>query len=351
MGSIIGFSLCQGLKPGNHSRAMIAQQRALSYYKHLESKTIEIGRMRLEIWGHPEITECVHRMADGDLLVRVGSPHNPVAWRVVEEGLQEAGRSESYVLPWEGRVVLLRISADGECWTMWNDWIGSIPVYHAGVGSGRIASTLEPVLVAGGGYTPDDFFLPGLVSLLIHGNFISDWKLFRNMKVLPPDCVAEWDASGFRWRQYFTVKPTDERWLTGWDELVDEMYELSRQAIREMLASASTWILPLSSGLDSRLIAGVAAEMGTNILTYTWGAKGSSDVIHARQIARTLGLPWQWIDIGKDYLVKYTRQWADLFGSAMQFHGMYQMPFLDALGAAPPASIVSGYIGESSGWL
>ncbi len=347
MGSIVGFSLYQAIDTADIGRAKSAQQRALSYYKHLESKSIEIGRTRLEIWGHPEISECVHRMADGDLLVRVGSPHNQVAWRVVEEGLQKAGRSECYVLPWEGRVVLLRISPDGERWMMWNDWIGSIPVYHAGVGSGRIASTLEPVVVAGGGYTPDDFFLPGLVSLLINGHFLSDWTLYKDMKVVPPDSAAQWDENGFRWQQLWTVEPSQDRWESSWDDLVDEMYELSHKAIADVLKTQPQWILPLSSGLDSRLIAAVGADIGANILAYVWGSEETTDVVYSRQIAKTLGIPWKHIELPRDFLVKYTPQWAALFGSSKHFHGMYLMSFLNELDAEPLGRIVSGFLGDT----
>jgi hypothetical protein len=351
MGSIVGFSLYQAVDVADIARAKSAQQRALSYYKHLESKIIDVDRTRLEVWGHPDITECLHRMADGDLLVRVGSPHNQVSWKVVEEGIQEAGRPEEYELPWEGRVVLVRISADGERWTMWNDWIGSIPVYHAGVRGGRLASTLEPVVVAGGGYTPDDFFLPGLVSLLINGHFLSDWTLYKDMKVVPPDSAAEWDENGFRWQQLWTVEPSQDRWESSWDDLVDEMYELSHKAIADVLKTQSSWVLPLSSGLDSRLIAGVGADIGADLHAFAWGEIKTTDVVYSRKIARTLGIPWKHTNLDDDFLLQYTSRWADLFGSAMHFHGMYLMSFLDKIGGDLDGSIVSGFLGDVlTGW-
>ncbi len=271
MSNIVGFTLFHKMDEARVNRALDAQSRALNHFPHLNKQTIQVGRSGLEVWGHADIAECLHRLPDGDLLVLVGSPHNPVTWSTVEEGLQKAQHPENYELPWEGRVVLLKISADGERWTIWNDWIGSIPVYHAMVNGGRIASTLEPVVVAGGGYTPDDFFLPGLVSLLINGHFLSDWTLYKAMKVVPPDSVAKWDAQGFEWKKLWTVEPSQTRWETSWDDLVDEMYELSRQAIADVLKTQPSWVLPLSSGLDSRLIAGVGADIGADMHAYAWG--------------------------------------------------------------------------------
>ncbi len=346
MGSIVGFTAILRGTEASLAPAMTAQQRALSHFNQLERQTLGVGETRLELWGHRQLSDCVHVLPDGAVLALIGSPHGNVSWPKIQQSLAQATQPEDFELPWDGRVILLKISADGKHWTMWNDWLGSIPVFHAPIGQECIASTLEPVVVAAARFTPNDIFLPGLVSLLIHGNFMGDWTLFKGMKVLPPDCVAEWDDRGLRWRQYFTVKPTDERWEVGWDELVGEMHELSRQAIADVLKTRPAWILPLSSGLDSRLIAGVGAELGVDIYTYTWGSRASSDKTCAHQIAHALDLPWKWIDLDTDYLAKYTRQWADLFGSAMHFHGMYQMPFLDTLDSEPSGPIVSGFIGE-----
>ena len=104
--------------------------------------------------------------------------------------------------------------------------------------------------------------------------------------------------------------------------------------------------MPLSAGLDSRLIAAVGADLGIDIHAYAWGEPNSTDVVYSRQIAKTLGFTWKHIDLSKDFLIKYTPQWADMFGSAMHFHGMYQMAFLDAIDSETNAPIVTGFIGD-----
>ena len=65
--------------------------------------------------------------------------------------------------------------------------------------------------------------------------------------------------------------------------------------------------------------------------TYAYGASDMTDVVYSRQIAKSLGLPWKHIDLPKDFLADYTRRWADLYGSSLHFHGMYQMAFLDVI--------------------
>ena len=115
---------------------------------------------------------------------------------------------------------------------MWNDWLGSIPVFHAKIGNGRIASTLEPVTVAAAGYTPENFFLPGLVSLFLNGHFISDWTLYKGMKTVPPDNVAVGTRTAFVQKRSGRLNQAKDRWEAGLDDLVDEMHELSSQGDR-----------------------------------------------------------------------------------------------------------------------
>ncbi len=184
----------------------------------------------------------------------------------------------------------------------------------------------------------------------MNGHFISDWTLYKGMKTVPPDSIAEWDENGYRTKQVWAVQPSQDRWEAGWDDLVDEMHELSHAAIADVLKTQPQWIVPLSAGLDSRLIAAVGADLGVNLQTYAWGEPESTDVVYSRKIAKALGLPWKRIELCKDFLACYTPLWADLFGSSMHFHGMYQMCFLDALRSVSDAPLMTGYLGDIFVW-
>jgi hypothetical protein len=340
---MIGFTIYTSLKENAVNRLLAAQEQALSRFTHFERKTLALGATTLYLWGRAGMEQRLYTLPDGSLAALIGSPHtlNPALAQA-----QDALLSGSFEIPWDGRVILLHISADGKRWRLWNDWLGSIPVFHAEIGGGRVASTLEPVVVAAGGWTAEDFYLPGLVSLLVNGHFLADWTLYKGMKVLPPDSRSEWGESGLRVERLWTVTPSQSRWEAGWDDLVDEMHALSSQAVRQALSTHPKWILPLSAGLDSRLIAAVAAEAGVEVYASSWGAHNTTDVVYAQKIARALGFPWKRIELPGDFLVKYTPQWASLFGSSMHFHGMYQMAFLDQIASEPPAPLLSGYVGD-----
>lgn len=320
--------------------------RALAYFPDIAQRQIAIGETKLLLWGRCDLDECMHTLPDGSTLVLIGTPVGDSSWEKIEKTLSDGSDLSAFRLPWDGRVILLRIDPHGKTWMLWNDWLGSIPIFYSASRQCRVAGTLEPVVVAANAFRGEDIHLPGLLLLLTHGNYLSDWTLFKDMHTLAPDSLTIMDDRGCRSDACHTIAATDERWANGWDELVEEMHELVESAIHQTLQTQSKWILPLSSGLDSRLIAVVGAAAGCDLSAYTWGPSTTRDAVYSRQIARTLDLPWQRIDLGENYLERYLPAWVDLFGSAMHFHGMYQMPFLEALRSVPQAPIVSGYIGE-----
>ena len=346
MSSIIGFTVIKNGPEVRFEAAIEAQQRALAHFPHLKTQSLVLGDARVDLWGHDQLTDRFRLLKDGSLAALIGSPIGELFWPGIEQDLLGANSPEEYKPDWDGRFILLWINAGGSRLTTWCDWLGSIPVFHAQIEREWVASTLEPVTFSAADLSAENIFLPGLLSLFINGHFLADWTLFENMRVAPPDSVNIWDDQGFRSYQQQTIIPNRQHWETSWDDLVDEMYALTRQAISDVLLTRPNWVLPLSAGLDSRLIAGVAADLGLDVQTYSWGAPEATDVVYARQIARALKLPWQRIDLGTDYLTKLTPIWADLFGSSMQFHGMYQIAFLQAIRQMSAGPVVSGFLGE-----
>ena len=87
--------------------------------------------------------------------------------------------------------------------------------------------------------------------------------------------------------------------------------------------------MPLSAGLDSRMIAIFGEKLGVEMHAVTYGPKDWIEPIYAKKVADTLRIPWERVDMGSDYLADHTEKWADWFGSSLHFHGMYQMPYLE----------------------
>lgn len=353
---IVGFVLHRDLTADAQRRTERALDQLLAHFPWLHRHTATCGRSTLIVWGHNEIAQRVRTTADGRLQAVVGSPHGPFGWDSVADTLPADLR-----LPWEGRCVLLQADSRSQRWDAWSDWTGSIPIWHARGGPGLIASSVEPLVVAATDAGPADFLPRGLYALLALGHCVGNDTIFRQISVAPPDSHTWWtdrtsDPSRDReeavcapdhgTRRLNTVPATDARWTQGLNELRDELYELSRRTCQAALASSPAWVLPLSGGLDSRLIAGLGVDLGVRFTAYTYGDFWN-EATWAQQVAATLNIPWQHVDMGRAYHADFAPLWADWFGSSSFFHGMYQMPFLSRLpDPGRTLWLASGFFGD-----
>jgi len=344
-GAIVGFTAFRRPSPEAVAAARAAQALVVGRFQHLATRPLSIGSTTLDVWGPRSIESCLHRAPDGSLLALIGAPQRPWSWADLPRAFLDGDAAANVELPWEGRIVLLRISADGEHWMLWNDWMGAVTVFHATSVTGPVASTLEPAVVAAMGYTPGDIRLATVVCLLLNGHLLSDWTFYKGMRTVSPDSVATW-SEAYRERFLATVMPSRDRWEMRWNDLVDEMHALAVEAVGRALATEPAWMLPLSGGMDSRLIACIGRDRGADLEAFAWGAPDTVDVVCSRAVARQLGLRWRHVDLGSSYLSSYTRPWAEWFGSAMHFHGMYQMAFYDAVGPVNDRPIISGYLND-----
>ena len=220
-------------------------------------------------------------------------------------------------------------------------------MFHAPLRHGGIVSSIEPIVVEAAGLSSGELLARGIVEMLVHGHFLGTDTLYGKMHTLSADSVSSWESGRFAGsKRLWTVEPSDNRWDRGPDELVEEMYHETCRAVSSALQQCNRWILPLSGGMDSRLIACVGADEGVNLQAYTYGPAAWEEVICAQQAAHALAIPWRRIGVGVDYLSDHTPMWFDWFGSSLHAHGMYQMPFLASC-KERPGMIADGFYGNN----
>jgi len=105
------------------------------------------------------------------------------------------------------------------------------------------------------------------------------------------------DGGGFERHRYYYYLPIPE---TGRDEAswIDELAGVVDQMFQRVIERANgdpIW-LPLSGGLDSRLIACKLTELGYDrIETFSYGPPGNDEARIAKRVAEKLNLPWRFL--------------------------------------------------------
>lgn len=82
-------------------------------------------------------------------------------------------------------------------------------------------------------------------------------------------------------------------------ELLLSLDKVAKESTQRLIkyANGRQIVIPLSGGYDSRLIAVLLKEAGyENILTFTYGAKGSKEAEYSKKVADALGLEWMFIE-------------------------------------------------------
>jgi len=109
-------------------------------------------------------------------------------------------------------------------------------------------------------------------------------------------------------------------------------------------------ILPISGGLDSRLLAFLINDK-QRLRTFTYGIstnqEDSFEAVKARMVASILNLNWQLIPLGNFH--NYFNAWDNIYGISSHAHGMYHMEFYDNMRpyVKQNAPFISGIIGDA----
>lgn len=142
--------------------------------------------------------------------------------------------------------------------------------------------------------------------------------------------------------------------LTNSDEIIANCFYqlLCEEACTACNGFREIYVL-LSGGLDSRIIAGVlanlyrAGEITTKPKAVTWGLPDSRDVVYARQIAKILDLEWQNIEFGPEVVLENIDATVNKLGLLHSPEMLHNMMWFKNI---PQASLViAGSFGDSIG--
>jgi asparagine synthase (glutamine-hydrolysing) len=141
------------------------------------------------------------------------------------------------------------------------------------------------------------------------GHVLGDKTFFRDIHLLPPATVLTVHDGVVKKRAYWSLEYAPTSLDRSEEVWVEEMAHLLSQAVARRLQKGLAAGLPLSGGLDSRMLLAVATQvLGVSLPTYTYGLPGSQDVDRARRVAQVAGVPHRILHLEEDYLSAYAER-------------------------------------------
>jgi len=172
-----------------------------------------------------------------------------------------------------------------------NDRFGLHPHYWTRTAAGfALAPELKSLLTVPG--VPRSLDPIAIGQYVRFQQFLDDRTWFTDIRVLPPATILRVRLADGRLRmeQYWNWSRIDARRRVSLEDAAAEIDLLFDEAIARRLDGARRPAVYLSGGLDSRMILGYARQH-TAMSALTYGAEQSRDVVLARRVARSAGVP------------------------------------------------------------
>ena len=146
------------------------------------------------------------------------------------------------------------------------------------------------------------------MDLLLAGYVTGSETLYPTVKQILPGhiLVAEFDGSSWNCRQthYFEYRPKNSPEIAASPgRFLRALDEITRAAIERLVewASGRCIVVPLSGGLDSRMIVLMLKRFGQrDVITYTYGRPGNREAEVSRAVAGVLGYRWCFVPYTND---------------------------------------------------
>lgn len=131
-----------------------------------------------------------------------------------------------------------------------------------------------------------------LPDFFVFSFLLSDKTFFENIYQLPAASILEVSRGSLSLSKYWDYTQAAEYDDRSEEELIEELGSLFQQAVATRVHPGEKLIVPLSGGLDSRAILAAARECTSseNIITFTFGEKGSFDFEIGTMVAREAGV-------------------------------------------------------------
>lgn len=228
------------------------------------------------------------------------------------------------------------------------DWLNTKPVFY-NEKTGAISYDINEVI----DYSDFSFNAEGLRNYLKFGYSAFGQTVVENVKYL--DCCSQ-----------ITKGPDGKLLIEKLEDVSKKLWNPGKtngsEVFEKIIYCTSKWakeeetdiILPLSGGLDSRLLAYSVKDM-KNVYAYSYGLSAdqstSFEVVKAEQVAKSCNLNWKQIELNDFLKAEYIDKWYELYGASTHLHGMYQIEFFEKIAREKNSSsmrMLSGIIGD--GW-
>ena len=205
------------------------------------------------------------------------------------------------------------------------DFLGLRPLFYLHQ-PGRLAFASEIKTLLGLNWLKPQINEAALAEWLAFEVLDGDRTLFEGVKRLPPGAMLIWEKGHLSVHQYAQPGYTESQHDWTEPQWVEAFIEALRQSLQRRLVYPDGLALPLSGGLDSRLLLALLhADLHYPLPLVTYGSRGSRDVKRASEMAKLAHSPHQILILDGDYVARFAHPFLERtegFLNIIDSHGL-----------------------------
>lgn len=187
------------------------------------------------------------------------------------------------------------------------DFLGLRPLFYLSQ-PGRLAFASEIKALLALGWIKPAINEEALAEWLAFEVLDGDRTLFKDIKRLPPGSILKFEKGQIRVYPYASLFYSEG--FSDWSEAqwVEAFIETLIQSLQRRLNDTQGYVLPLSGGLDSRLLlALLSSNLKRKLPLVTYGDRSSRDVERARKMGKEVSYPHQILFLDGEYPKEFAR--------------------------------------------
>ncbi len=224
-----------------------------------------------------------------------------------------------------------------------NDHFGRHPLYIVKYKEAVLFATQIKVLLAALPVKPE-LDKQAVAMMLSIGEMVGNQTLVSGIKTLAAGSVLSIDAMGMQQHQYWQYSYQQD-FSKNKKQAITEIGSALEQSVHRAVKHSDTLTVPLSGGLDSRFILGLANKE-KQVHAYTWGVPGCRDLIYAKKTSQKINCTHDLFEFSPNYLQDYADKGVWITEGQIPVVNFHVLPYVERLAEDGNLTLLDGYAGD-----
>ena len=243
-----------------------------------------------------------------------------------------------------GGYIWVQMDVQKQKFVIVNDHFARHPLYVTKYKDAVLFSTQIKSLLSAlpGDQTLDKSAVAMMLSI---GEVVGNQTLIEGVETLAAAQILTIDKHGSQYNPYWQYSYKQDFSINKKDA-IQVIGEMLTQSVERAISYSDTVTVPLSGGLDSRFLLGVANKT-KEVHAYTWGVPGCRDLIYAKKTAKKINCKHDCFEFTPNYLEKYADQGVWITEGQIPVINFHVLPYVNRLAKDGNFTLLDGFAGDA----